>query len=232
MELSKRLKAVAGLVTEGASVADIGTDHGYVPIWLVQSGRASKVIAMDVNEGPLERARGHIRSKRLEGVIFTRRSDGLQALRAGEADTMIAAGMGGGLVIRILEDSPEIVADMKEFILQPQSEIHKVRKYLNSHGFCSVEERMVEEDGKYYPMMKLVHGEEEPYTEEELYYGRILLRKKDPVLYQLLQKEHTLKKTIADRLADQSGEGAESRRRELGEELARIERAIASYENR
>lgn len=232
MELSKRLKAVAGLVTEGASVADIGTDHGYVPIWLIQSGRASKVIAMDVNEGPLERARGHIRSKRLEGVIFTRRSDGLQALHAGEADTMIAAGMGGGLVIRILEESPEIVADMKEFILQPQSEIHKVRKYLNSHGFRSVEERMVEEDGKYYPMMKLVHGEEEPYTEEELYYGRILLREKDPVLYQLLQKEHTLKKTIADRLADQSGEGAESRRRELGEELARIERAIASYENR
>ena len=101
MELSKRLKAVAGLVTEGASVADIGTDHGYVPIWLIQSGRAAKVIAMDVNEGPLERARGHIRSKRLENVIFTRKSDGLQALHVGEADTMIAAGMGGGLVIRI-----------------------------------------------------------------------------------------------------------------------------------
>ena len=96
MELSKRLKAVAGLVTEGASVADIGTDHGYVPIWLIQSGRAAKVIAMDVNEGPLERARGHIRSKRLENVIFTRKSDGLQALHVGEADTMIAAGMGGG----------------------------------------------------------------------------------------------------------------------------------------
>ena len=125
MELSKRLKAVAGLVTEGASVADIGTDHGYVPIWLIQSGRAAKVIAMDVNEGPLERARGHIRSKRLENVIFTRKSDGLQALHVGEADTMIAAGMGGGLVIRILENSPEITADLKEFILQPQSEIHK-----------------------------------------------------------------------------------------------------------
>ena len=122
MELSKRLKAVAGLVTEGASVADIGTDHGYVPIWLIQSGRAEKVIAMDVNEGPLERARGHIRSKRLENVIFTRKSDGLQALHVGEADTMIAAGMGGGLVIRILENSPEITADLKEFILQPQSD--------------------------------------------------------------------------------------------------------------
>ena len=180
MERSKRLKAVAGLVTEGASVADIGTDHGYVPIWLIQSGKASRVIAMDVNEGPLERARGHIRSKRLENVIFTRKSDGLQALHTGEADTMIAAGMGGGLVIRILEDSPEITADLKEFILQPQSEIHKVREYLNQHGYRSVEEDMVEEDGKYYPMMKLVHGEEAPYSQEELYYGRLLLKKKDP----------------------------------------------------
>ena len=200
MELSKRLKAVAGLVTEGASVADIGTDHGYVPIWLIQSGKASRVIAMDVNEGPLERARGHIRSKRLENVISTRKSDGLQALHVGEADTMIAAGMGGGLVIRILEDSPEITADLKE------------------------------EDGKYYPMMKLVHGEEAPYSQEELYYGRLLLKKKNPVLYQFLQREHTLKKRIADRLADQTGKGAESRRKELQDELERIEHAIASYE--
>ena len=223
MELSKRLKAVAGLVTEGASVADIGTDHGYVPIWLIQSGRAEKVIAMDVNEGPLERARGHIWSKRLENVIFTRKSDGLQALHVGEADTMIAAGMGGGLVIRILEDSPEITADLKEFILQPQSEIHKVREYLNRHGYRSVEEDMVEEDGKYYPMMKLVHGEEAPYSQEELYYGRLLLKKKNPVLYQFLQREHSLKKGIADRLA-------ESRQKELQDELERIEHAIASYE--
>lgn len=230
MELSKRLKAVAGLVTEGASVADIGTDHGYVPIWLIQSGRVAKVIAMDVNEGPLERARGHIRSKRLENVIFTRKSDGLQALHVGEADTMIAAGMGGGLVIRILEDSPEITADLKEFILQPQSEIHKVREYLNRHGYRSVEEDMVEEDGKYYPMMKLVHGEEAPYSQEELYYGRLLLKKKNPVLYQFLQREHSLKKGIADRLGDQTGKGAESRQKELQDELERIEHAIASYE--
>lgn len=230
MELSKRLKAVAGLVTEGASVADIGTDHGYVPIWLIESGRASKVIAMDVNEGPLERARGHIRSKRLDDVIFTRRSDGLKALHVGEADTMIAAGMGGGLVIKILEDSPEIRADLKEFILQPQSEIHKVREYLNRHGYRCVEEDMVEEDGKYYPMMKLVHGKEAPYSQEELYYGRLLLQKKNPVLYQLLQREYTLKTGIVTRLTEQTGEGVERRRCELQGEIERIERALASYE--
>ena len=105
MELSKRLYAVAGLVTEGASVADIGTDHGYVPIYLVKNKIASKVIAMDINKGPLERARMHIIGHGLKGQIETRLSDGLKMVNPGEVDAMIAAGMGGALVIKILEDS-------------------------------------------------------------------------------------------------------------------------------
>ena len=222
MELSKRLKAVAGLVTEGASVADIGTDHGYVPIWLIQSGRAAKVIAMDVNEGPLERARGHIRSKRLENVIFTRKSDGLQALHVGEADTMIAAGMGGGLVIRILENSPEITADLKEFILQPQSEIHKVREYLNRHGYRSVEEDMVEEDGKYYPMMKVIPTEQKglyaegvPAAEEELEYGKYLLEKAHPVMGEYLKKELSVNQGVYEKLRVQESERTKERSAEV-----------------
>lgn len=231
MELSKRLNAVAGLVTEGASVADIGTDHGYVPIWLIETGRASAAIAMDVNAGPLERAREHILANGLENKILTRQSDGLLNLKKGEADTMIAAGMGGALVMRILEDAPEIVADLKEFILQPQSEIHKVRAYLQAHGFRSVRECMVEEDGKFYPMMKLVHGEESEYTPEELYYGRLLLQEKDPVLCRFLKREQKLKTEILERLRLQSGSAAEERTEELKEELARIARAIELCES-
>ena len=102
MELSKRLYAVAGLVTEGASVADIGTDHGYVPIYLVINNIASKVIAMDINRGPLERARMHIIGHGLKGKIETRLSDGLKEIEPFEVEGMIAAGMGGGLVIKIL----------------------------------------------------------------------------------------------------------------------------------
>ena len=93
MELSKRLYAVAGLVTEGASVADIGTDHGYVPIYLEESGIASKVIALDVNQGPLNRARMHIVGHGLGDRIETRLSDGLAMIRPGEVDTVIASGM-------------------------------------------------------------------------------------------------------------------------------------------
>lgn len=231
MELSRRLMAVAGLVTEGASVADIGTDHGYVPIYLAETKKCPHIIAMDVNQGPLERAAWHIRMKGLEGCIETRLSDGLMNLKPGEADTMIAAGMGGALTIRILENSPEIVESMREFILQPQSEIHKVREYLNRNGFCLVAEDMIEEDGKYYPIMKLVHGKEPEYSREELYYGRILLEKRNPVLYQFLKREEKLKEGILDGLARQDGERVSLRCRELEEEIAGVRRALAVYQD-
>lgn len=229
-ELSKRLQAVADLVTPGMRLADVGTDHAYIPIYLTQNGLVPSAIAMDINKGPLERADTHILEHGLDGKIVTRLSDGLVNLKMEEADTMIAAGMGGGLVIHILNEDPAKTRSLKELVLQPQSELAKVRRYLEEHRFRIVAENMVEEDGKYYPMMKLVHGEEAPYSQEELYYGRLLLKKKNPVLYQFLQREHSLKKGIADRLGDQTGKGAESRQKELQDELERIEHAIASYE--
>ena len=222
-ELSKRLQAVADLVTPGMRLADVGTDHAYIPIYLTQNGLVPSAIAMDINKGPLERADTHILEHGLDGKIVTRLSDGLVNLKMEEADTMIAAGMGGGLVIHILNEDPAKTRSLKELILQPQSELAKVRRYLEEHRFRIVAEDMVEEDGKYYPMMKLVHGEEAPYSQEELYYGRLLLKKKNPVLYQFLQREHSLKKGIADRLGDQTGKGAESRQKELQDELERIE---------
>ncbi|MDO4311976.1 MAG: class I SAM-dependent methyltransferase [Eubacteriales bacterium] len=230
MELSKRLNAVAGLVTEGASVADIGTDHGYVPIYLAGTGKCPHVIAMDINRGPLERAMEHIRAHELESRIETRLSDGLKSLKKGEADTMIAAGMGGNLTIRILDNSPELVEGMEEFILQPQSEIHKVRKYLNQNGFLLVAEDMVEEDGKFYPVMKLIHGNEPAFSEEELYYGRILLAEKHPVLHKFLIREKKRKEMICGKLSAQPGERALLRRGELEKEISRIRRGLAAYD--
>lgn len=229
MELSKRLAAIAGLVTEGALVADIGTDHGYVPIYLAETGKSGHVIAMDVNQDPLERASRHIREHGLECKIETRLSDGLKALKKGEADTMIAAGMGGGLVIRILEEAPEAVRDIREFILQPQSEIHKVRAYLNRNGFQLIEERMAEEEGKFYPMMKLVHGDESAYTELELYYGRKLLAERNQALYRFLIREKERMEGICQGLKNQTGEAAVLRCRELEGELARIRQGLTLY---
>ncbi len=230
MELSKRLTAVAGLVTEGASVADIGTDHGYIPIYLTEKRIASKVLALDVNKGPLERARIHIASCGLNGQIETRLSDGLGNVSPGEADTMIAAGMGGGLVIRILEEGREVVQTLSVLILQPQSEIERVRRYLNEHGMYIAAEDMVCEDGKYYPVMKAIHGESEIYEEWEYMYGKRLLLAKHPVLKEYLAREMCICREILKKLEEQKKTArTEERTGEIRHKLECVKKALSCY---
>lgn len=231
MELSKRLYAVAGLVTEGASVADIGTDHGYVPIYLVESGIASKVIALDVNQGPLNRARMHIVGHGLGERIETRLSDGLARIRPGEVDTVIVSGMGGPLTIRILQEGKEVADQLNALILQPQSEICRVRRFLTENGYRIEQEDMVLEDGKYYPVMRVVHGTKEPYEEWEYLYGKRLLEARHPVLLEFLKRELHIKESILEQLAGRSGsESARERAKEICREREWIQKALAQYE--
>ena len=109
------MKAVASMVTPGNILADVGTDHGYVPIALVQQGKITKAIAMDINKGPLQRACEHIAEFQLEEYIETRLSDGVKKLKVGEVDSILIAGMGGELVIHILTDGMEVCRSVKEY---------------------------------------------------------------------------------------------------------------------
>ncbi|MCM1088720.1 MAG: class I SAM-dependent methyltransferase [Muribaculaceae bacterium] len=198
--LSQRLKAAAGLVTRGNRVCDVGCDHGFVPIYLILEGISPRALALDVREGPLEQAREHIKAYRLEAYIETRLSDGLCAYRCGEADSFLCAGMGGRLMQRILETDKDKTDSFRELILQPQSEIEQFRRFLRGQGYLLVEENMIEEDGKFYPMMKAVKGKKKslPYGEskEALWYQRMedrygphLLAERHPVLCRYIQRE-------------------------------------------
>lgn len=229
MELSKRLQAVADLVSNGVTVADVGTDHGYIPIYLVESGKNKCVIAMDINRGPLDRAEAHIRMHGLGEQIKTRLSDGVQKLQIGECDCVIVAGMGGGLVIKIMEDGEEIFRNLTEFILQPQSEIAKVRQYLCEHNYRIIAEDMVLEDGKFYPMMKVANGSAEEYSTLELRYGKLLLREKHPVLKLFLEKEEKTKEQICRQLRKEEGIHIASRIAELENETAQTKEALGIY---
>ena len=230
MELSKRLYAVAGLVTEGASVADIGTDHGYIPIYLVEQGISPRVIALDINKGPLERARMHIIGHGLKDRIETRLSDGLAAVAPGEVDTMIAAGMGGGLVIKILTEGKEVVDTLSTCILQPQSEIYRVRQHLAANGLRITQEDMVEEDGKFYPMMKVVHGQTESYTDCEYIYGKCLLKEKHPILKKYLEREMQIKESVFRQLfKHKDSESAAKRMEAIKKDIILIEEALQYF---
>lgn len=223
------------MVGEGSALADIGTDHAYIPIWLVSRGTISRAVAMDVNEGPLNRAKENIRQNGLEKKIETRISDGFSALLPGEADTAVIAGMGGGLMIRILRDGRKIVNSLKECILQPQSEIEKVRTFLLEEGFSFIRENMVEEDGKYYPMMcvrppaTVRVDPQEKWLQTELVYGRLLLAEKNPVLREYLEREIRIKTGIVKSLEKNDSGRAEQRIRELSKEIELAQKGLGYY---
>lgn len=156
--LSGRLQMLADMVTPGNIPADVGCDHGFLSIYLVEEGICPRAVAMDVREGPLLAAEKHVRESGLGDYISLRLSDGLAECRAGEADTLICAGMGGRLMERILTEGMEKAAGMKELILQPQSELAQFRAFLRKAGFSVVREEAVLEEGKFYFAMKAVYG--------------------------------------------------------------------------
>ena len=230
VELSARMQALADMVTTGNVVCDVGCDHGWVSIYLVQQGIASKVFAMDVGKGPLERAKEHIQSYHLENYIETRLSDGLAALQVGEADCMVCAGMGGPLMMRILTEGRDKAKAMKELILQPQSEIALFRAFLHQEGYKVVREDMVLEEGKYYPMMKVVPGvpaEVECRTQQNIFdaYGELLLKEKHPVLRSYIDYSMEHARELLQHLAKQETLRAEERIGQIEKELALLQRA-------
>ena len=244
MQLSLRLSAIADMVTTGNRLVDVGCDHGYLPVYLIQQKKIPSAIAMDVRKGPLSRAKEHIRQYGLEEYIQTRLSDGLENLKAGEGDTLVIAGMGGPLMERILTDGQSVRDSFSELILQPQSDIPHFRRFIQSQGFQIVEEKMVEEESKFYPMMRVVRtcpegdgnenlvSEAAPYTLEEA-FGKFLLKEHNPVLYRYLLREERIRADILKQLqAAPQAEAVTARIREVKEEAQLIKAALAEYESK
>lgn len=230
MHLSKRLLALTSFVTPGSRLADIGTDHGYVPIYLVENGIIPSAIAMDINEGPLKKAQEHIIEHQLEGKITTRLSDGLDKLKSHEADTVLIAGMGGALMARIIENNMHTLETVSELILQPQSEIAQFRHFLHDSGFKIVQEHMLIDDGKFYVIIKVHHGQEHYDREVDYIYGRLLLEARDDVLYQLIKKELAANESIYARVSAVDTDSARERKVLLEEKINYGREACTFYE--
>ena len=217
LKLSKRLTAIAGMVTAVSPhdrtknisycLCDVGTDHAHIPIRLLMDGVIDRCIAMDVIEGPLEKARENTALYNVSDKIILRLSDGLDAYRIGEAQGLVIAGMGGRIMSRILLREPDKTRDFGEIILQPQADPEFVRRAVRELGLYIDREMIVLEDNKYYPVMHVVRDhqkgpvwkspgelfgddEKELYIQAEDLFGPVLIRDRDSMLrsYLLWQK--------------------------------------------
>lgn len=183
MELSKRLKTVADEL-KYRTVADIGTDHAYIPIYLLQNNLIDKAYACDINSAPLDKARKNINKYGFNDKIKLRLGNGLSAIKPFEAETAIISGMGGMLIIDILKS--EVTNSFKQLILQPQIDIYSVRKYLHKIGFKIENEEMIFEYSKYYTIINAVKGKEIYNNEYDYIFGKKLIDKKNSILKQYI----------------------------------------------
>ncbi len=171
-KLTKRLNAVASLVKSGSSVADVGCDHGYVPVFLIKNNIARFCVAMDINEKPLSSCQRLVEEEQLEDKITTRLSNGLEKLVSGECDTVIIAGMGGELIVDIISRCQ--FSNELHFILQPMTHPEYVRKYLYDNGYEIFNDIIVDEGKHSYSVFDAKYtGKILPKTEKDYYLGNI-----------------------------------------------------------
>lgn len=172
MELTPRLFRIAELVPQGARFADIGTDHAYLPTWLILNGVIDYAIAADLRKGPLERAKETAEKYGVSDKMDFRLCDGLSDVRPGEADTIAIAGMGGETIAHILSDAPWIKEQDITLILQPMSSQSDLRQWLGKNGYKIENECVVREDKTLYNILLVKAGLMADMTQAELFAGR------------------------------------------------------------
>ena len=223
LELTPRLRTVAELVPLGAALADIGTDHAYLPVWLLLQGRVRKAIAADLRQGPLDRARMTARQYECSGDISFRLCDGLAQIGADEVDTIVVAGMGGETIAAILDAASWTRNERYTFILQPMSAQPELRAWLWRNGFDIQKEEVICEGEKLYNIFVVKFSDPISMSLGEEWAGR-----QTPELVQPLRREYLarlLEKTERAICGISRGKGEESAQRL--DETVRVRDALA-----
>jgi tRNA (adenine22-N1)-methyltransferase len=218
--LSARLKTVFDLIESGACVADIGTDHAFLPIALIKSGKAKRVIACDIREKPLENARKNLERTNVASVEL-RLSDGLQNVKANEVDTVVIAGMGGEVISGIMQRCDFIKNDAYSLILQPMTAADSLRKFLIQNGFEIKREIAVDDNSKLYTVILAQFcGKTQPCPDAFFIHGKLNPKNQTDLLY-LKKQQRILEKCIADLEASAEKKEFYLKTKELLNELTR-----------
>ena len=195
IELTPRLKTIGDMVREGVRVADIGTDHAFLPLYLVKSGKVCSAIASDINIGPINNAQKNIIEHQYQDLIKVVHCGGLDGITADEVDDIIIAGMGGELISAIIDNADWVKSSDKHLVLQPMSRANELRKYLCDNGFEIVEERIACEGKRLYTIISAYYcGEKVEYDNVFLYVGKVLSNPSENAKRYVLNQANVLKK--------------------------------------
>lgn len=234
MQLSDRLKKIANYVPKNTIVGDIGTDHGYIPVYLISKSIAKKVIATDISQNSLNKIINYVNStNHMDNIenIEIRLGDGLEPIRPFEVDTVIIAGM-GGLLIRDILDKDKTKRDfITYFILQPNIASRELREYLYENNFEIIDESLVKEDGKFYEIIYAKKGKS--YVTKDIYYevGEKLIHNKDPLLKEFIHDKIKRLKNIIIELEDKNTNKAKERYEKLNKEILELKEVLKEIES-
>ena len=214
LELTPRLRMAADLLPPGVRLADVGTDHAYLPAVLILEGKIPWAIAADLRQGPLARAKETVRQAGLTGRVAFRLCDGLKGIQPEEVDAAAIAGMGGETIAAILEAAPWVRERELCLVLQPMSSMPELRGWLQSNGFCIREERLAREGDTLYTAFLVQAGEMPPLSPAELWAGR---QSSDPLRGEWLDRWIARTGRALEGMSKAQGEGVLTRRRALEE---------------
>ena len=228
MKLTDRLLKIASLVSKGKKIADIGTDHGYIPVYLLNKGTIPFAILADVNKGPLENARKEVRHNNLTDKTDLRLGSGIEVLKKDEVDEIIIAGMGGILISELLEANKEVAHSVDKLILQPMQAQEELRKYLLGNGYEIVNEVLVKEDFRIYEIIETKYTGKNTILEDEIYFevSKKLIENNDPLLKEFIDKKIYKYNSIIKKLEGKNGEAVEAKRNDTKAIIEKLNKLI------
>ena len=228
MKLTNRLLKIASLVGKNKRVADIGTDHGYIPVYLLNEGIIDFAILADINKGPLENARSEVKRNKLDNKVDLRLGSGIEVLKKGEVDEVIIAGMGGILIGELLEANKEVSHSVDKLILQPMQAQEELRYYLLNNGYEILDECLEKEDFRLYEIIVAKYTGKNTSVEDEIYYevGKKIIENKDELLLEFIDNKIKKYNNIIEKLGDKDSEAVMSKRNLANERIAKLKNLI------
>ncbi|MMZ51197.1 tRNA (adenine(22)-N(1))-methyltransferase [compost metagenome] len=246
MKLSQRLQYIMEQIPAGSRLADIGSDHGLLPVAAVRSGRVPQAVAGEVNDGPLRAAQKQVAEAGLTDRIAVRKGDGLAVIKVDEVDVITIAGMGGALIATILEQGKDKLVSVKQLVLQPNVGEDILRRWLIEHQWVLTSEHIMEEDGKIYEILTAVPDSVSPLKQDALYQpwkipdsslvltpdllmqlGPLLVKAPNEIFFYKWKLEIRKLEDVLAQVARSDQESAQHKREQLRKQIEQLEEVLA-----